>query len=60
MTKETREHRLMVRIGPTELAMLEALADREKLSVSEATRHMIRRVYAEHFGTKVPKPSRKG
>jgi hypothetical protein len=50
----------MVRIGPTELAMLEALADREKLSVSEATRHMIRRVYAEHFGTKVPKPSRKG
>jgi hypothetical protein len=43
-----------MRVSPTELAMLRALADSTGLSAADIPRTCIRKDYAERFGDKKP------
>jgi hypothetical protein len=53
-----RNRALTVRIADEELAMLQSLAEADGLTSSDIVRTMIRRAYAERFGTKKPKVKR--
>jgi uncharacterized protein (DUF1778 family) len=51
-----RDRRLSIRIGDEERKMLDALAKRDGLTVSDYVRLFARRAYAEAFpATRVPK-----
>lgn len=52
---EQRTERLDIRIAPSELAMLKALAEAEGLSQADIVRQCVRARYAARFGDKPPK-----
>lgn len=52
---EARDERLNLRVGKSEVAMLDALAEVDGLTASDVIRVLIRRTYAERFGDKKPK-----
>ncbi len=45
---------LTLRASTDELSMVKALAERDGLNVSDVVRLLIRRAYAERFGTEEP------
>lgn len=49
-TWETRDRRLHVRIGPSDVRRLHDLAERDGLDISGAVRAMIARAHREAFG----------
>jgi hypothetical protein len=49
-TWETRDRRLHVRIGPSDVRRLRDLAERDGLDISGAVRSMIARAHREAFG----------
>jgi hypothetical protein len=55
MSPEARTEHFLLRISPTERAMLDALADKAGLSASDIVRTLIRGDYQEKFGDKPPK-----
>lgn len=52
---ELRSEQFLMRVSPTEVAMLRALADATGLAAADVLRMCIRREYAEKFGDKKPK-----
>ena len=55
MSPEPHDQRFTLRISPTELSMLTALAESTGLSSSDVVRQLIRREYTEKIGDKPPK-----
>jgi uncharacterized protein (DUF1778 family) len=53
-----RDKKLTIRISSAELAMLDALADAEGVSVSDYVRVSARRDYAKRFADQKPKGKR--
>jgi len=51
-----RSERLGIRASAEEIAMLQALADVDGLSLSDIVRQLIRAAYKDKFGDKKPKP----
>ena len=59
MASEERSERVTVRLAPSEVEMLRALADLDGVSVADALRMAVRRVHAERVGGKATnKPKR--
>jgi uncharacterized protein (DUF1778 family) len=50
-----RDRRMTIRLSEEELAMLQALADADGVTVSDYVRLAGRHAYAERFGAKRPK-----
>lgn len=58
MTKEPRTEQFIMRIAPSELAMLRALAEDAGLAAADILRMAIRRQYRETFDDTPPKKKR--
>lgn len=55
MAPEARTELFNIRVSPTELSMLRAIADADGLSAADVVRTLVRREYAARFGQKAPK-----
>jgi 8-oxo-dGTP pyrophosphatase MutT (NUDIX family) len=58
MPPEPRTEQFIMRVSPSELAMLRALAEEAGLAAADVLRTCIRREYKETFGDKPPKKTK--
>ena len=56
---ETRTEQFILRIAPSERAMLDRLAEADGLSAADVVRVLVKRAHDERFGAKAPKQGRK-
>jgi hypothetical protein len=55
VTSEERTERITVRLAPSEVEMLRALAELDGVSVADALRMAVRRAHAERVNGNAPK-----
>lgn len=58
MVREQLSRTLPIRIAPTELAMLERLAETDGMTMAAVIRQLVRREHAARFGESTSKPAR--